>query len=475
MGNTKSIGLVVSLLLLGCAADIGNRDISKQGTVFQYPDGNITIFLNNRGFLDNPKITKRSVFIAYVFRRADYAVECASEPNVQKCEDKLIFRNEKIDSLAFSNEPGFFGYDPVYGYSPLLVADYPQGSYPTEMPPDPPGMQDPDIWQCYYSSFHKGYRCGINNHPIRYLDLSLSQFHMVVYAADGKGYPSSYLVDYNKFQSLNHPVQDGMRFYVYLAVHYEGILEHDLAEKRFYAGSSVFRRPVLPDLISPRIPIRIKLLAEGPYDAPGSVYDIPPFENWYKPGCEASQVQQDDIVFSEILWAGSEDINGIDDSQDEFFELYNRTDQDLIVSNFRIRGMASGTKEITLPDCTVLPAKKAFAIHRKVGKAFKTANLVIPEIAISNLGKEIAILRPDGSVIHSLNCTSPAWGSQGSNLSPKRSMSLANPDIVPTSCGSYQTTSSTQANYAQKSSRIDTPFRSDSDSLPGTIATPGFP
>lgn len=461
-------------LLVGCAQISPQKEPVNQGTVFQYPDGNITIFLNNRGFTRDPKITHRSVFMAYVFRRADYSLACQNDPNPERCEDRLIFRNEKIDSLAFSNEPGFYGYDPIYGYSPLLVADYPMASYPPEMPPDPPGTQDPDTWQCFYSSFHGGYRCGTNNHPIRYLDLSLSQFHMVVYAANGKGYPSVYLIDYNKFQSLNHPVQDGERFYVYLAVHYYAILEHEMAEKRFFSGSSVFQRPPMPDLISPRIPIRIKLQKEGPYDSPGSVYDIPDFSTWYRPGCPPSEVQDNDIVFSEILWAGSEDINGIADSQDEFFELYNRTNNDLILSGFRIRGMASGNNELTLPDCTVLPAKKAMAIHRKVGKAFTTADLILSNISIANTGKTIAILRPDGSTVHSLDCT-PNWQWGGSNGSPKKSMYLQNPDTAPTHCNEYQTTSTNDTNYAVKSTRIEANFKANSDFDPGTIATPGFP
>ncbi len=468
------IALSLFFLVLACANHQAPEP-SNQGRVFQYPDGNITVFLNNRGFKSDPNISRRSVFIAYVFRRADYGLECAADPEPEKCESKLIFRNEKIDSLAFSNEPGFYGYDTQWGYSPILVSDLAQGDFPATRPPDPEGMQDPDIWQCYYSNFHGGYRCGINNNPIRYLDLSLSQFHMPVYAADGKGFPSTYLVSYNKFQSLNHPVQDGNRFFMYLAVHYEAIREDSLAENRFLASSSIFQRPVVPDLISPRIPIKIKLLAEGPYDAAGSVYDIPDFRLWYHPGCAATTgLAADSLVFSEILWSGSQNTDGVADSQDEFFEIYNRTANSIVMSGYRIQGMSSGSSEIILPDCTIIEPNGVITVHRKTGAAFNTANLVFSTVAIANSGKVIRIRDKNNTVIHELDC-SASWSGRGSNGTPKRSMQLLNPNTVPTSCNNYVTTSVDDTNYAMKSIKINASHLAADDTSPGTVATPGFP
>lgn len=441
----------------------------------QYPDGNITVFLNNKNLKNDSKISRESVFMAYVFKRADFGLECENEENPRLCEDQAIFRNTKIDALAFSNEPGFYGRSEQYGYSPKLMADEAMGGYPSTMPPDPVGMDDPDVWQCFYSSFNGGYQCGVNNHPIRYLDLNLSQFHMQVIAADGKGYPSSYMIDYNNFQSLNHPVQDGDRFYMYLAVHYKGIQADEQAEKRFYASSSVFKRPAIPDLISPRIAINIKLLAEGPYDKAGSVYDIPDFNQWGYPGCPATTgVAAGTLFFSEILWAGSQKTDGTNNTSDEFFEIYNNSNQPIVMSGYRIGGMASGTNEIVLPDCATIEPHDVITVHSKLGTAFSDAYIVDSSVSIANAGKSISIKDASGNSIHTLDC-SANWGSKGSNGTPKASMHLTSLLSAPTSCTTdYATTLTTDTDYAAHSVRLNSDYAAVDDSSAGTVATPGF-
>ncbi|MCB1199173.1 MAG: lamin tail domain-containing protein [Leptospiraceae bacterium] len=468
----------LSATLLQCS-NAGSSEPLNQGYMIQSPEGDLQVFLNNKGFKSDPRFSATTVFTAYVYDQTEYQVECGTD---QLCEDKLIFRNETIDSMGFSNDPGFFGYESTDGrYSPRLNSDDPFGSYPQSRPDIPAGFQDPDVFQCFYSFFRNGYECGVNPHPIRKLDTSLSQFFINVYAADGRGFPSFYIQDYNEFQSLNHPISDGDRYFVYIAAHFDAIIDAPRAEDRFKATSSIWSRPIKPDLISPRIPLTVKLLPESPQDEAGGTYELPDFSKWRSPRCQADTVTAGDVFISEILWMGSVSRNGVDVNNDELLEIYNNSGRTLQVGGWKIVNAGptqnSVVQSFEIPDCTTIAASSTLTIGRSTDSAFKILDIASTSLTLRNSGANLnlAIQDANGTTVSQLTGCTTAWASIGENTGGvrRRSMALAAIPGTPASyaCSTFATSTSSNSNINSSFS-----YGLNTDTTPinvGTAATPG--
>jgi Lamin Tail Domain len=486
------IALVASLLTgtFYCKAGSNGSEPPNQGAVQQTAAGQIVANLSNRGISGDSRFTEQSMITLYLFKKRDYSLSCSSATDRKKCEDALIFKNEKVDSLGFTNEPGHFGYDADFNsYYPSLIAD--EGhNYPSTKPSDPPGFPDPDVWQCMRNPFqgnpnYNKFECGVNAHPIRYFNKNLTTYTLQVYATDGKGYASSYILDYNLFNSLNHPIKDGDRYYAYFAVHFNAMKAAVDSEDRFDVTASGWKRPIEPDLVSPRIEINVKLLAEGPYDKAGSVYDIPDFSTWYDPfaGCRSASGTPGSVYFSEIMWMGSKDTAATSMTDDEFVELYNNTASDINISGWKLSGVG-GSDPIVLPLCAVIKAGSTYTVGKKTGSAFSNLNYVDTRVSLVNTGEALTISDAFGTTISSVSgCTSPAWGGNGVNGStgaPKRSMRLTATTSPASTCatggpGFWCTTSVSDASYAANSANVSSAYSIAADTgLDGTIATPGY-
>lgn len=483
---------LAGLCAIGACTAGSSGEPPNQGALQQTATGQIVANLSNRGISKDPRINETSMIALYLYKKVDYSLSCVNASDRLRCEDALVFKNEKVDSLGFTNEPGYFGYDAAYGsYYPTLIADNGQ-SYPSTKPADPPGFTDPDVWQCIRNPYttsplYNKYECGVNFHPIRYFNRNLTTYTLQVYATNGQGFASSYILDYNLFNSLNHPVRDGDRYYAYFAVHYNAMRVAADSEDRFDATASTWKRPIEPDLISPRIEIRVKLLAEGPYDKPGSVYDIPDYSTWYDPlaNCRPTQsVPANSIYISEILWMGSEDTAGNAQTDDEFLELYNSNNFDVVLSGWKIQGAGSGSNAISLPTCAVIKANSVYTVGDRTDKAISKLDYATTAFSLSNNGENLSLVDHLGNTVYSLTgCSSPAWGNKGSNGGsgqPKRSMRLTSINTPASTCSSGWTTSSrSDTGYATGSANIH-PAYWYADTLPddnsgdGTVATPGF-
>lgn len=488
-------------LVAVCACNAGSSgDPPNQGAVQQTPEGQIVADLSNRGISKDPRINETSMIALYLYKKVDYSLSCVNAADRLRCEDALIFQNEKVDALGFTNEPGYFGYDATYGsYYPTLVADAGQ-SYPSSKPADPPGFPDPDVWQCIRNPFttsplYNKYECGVNSHPIRYFKRDLTTYTLQVYATNGQGFASSYILDYNLFNSLNHPVKDGDRYYAYFAVHYNAMRSASDSEDRFDASASTWKRPIEPDLVSPRIEMRVKLLAEGPYDKPGSVYDIPDYSTWYDPlaGCRPTQsVPVNSVYISEILWMGSEDTGGTADASDEFIEIYNSNPFDVVLSGWKINGAGPGSAAITLPTCAVIKAGGVYTVGEKTTGAFTKFDFTTSQLSLSNSGESsLGIVDAAGNTISSVTgCAPPPppppypwqdFGKNGGAGLPKRSMRLTSITTRADTCGAgWSTTSVADANYSAgvanvRSSHVYPATQPNDTSGDGTAATPGYP
>lgn len=480
---------IASLCLVSCSSD-PLVEPPNQGAVQQTPQGQIIANLTSRGIAKDPRFNETSMIALYLYKKVDYSLSCTGASDPKKCEDNLVFRNEQVDALGFTNEPGYFGFEPEYGtYFPLLVADDGQ-NYPTTKPADPPGFPDPDVWQCIRVPFttspnYNKYECGVNFHPIRYFNRNLSTYTLQVYAATGRGYASSYILDYNLFNSLNHPVRDGDRYFAYFAVHFQAMKAAPDSEDRFDVNASTWKRPIEPDLVSPRIEIRVKMLPEGPYDKAGSVYDIPDYSTWYDPlaGCRPVAGTPGSVYFSEIQWMGSEDISGNAQTGDEFIELYNRSGNAINISGWQIEGAASGGGSLVLPLCATIPAGGVYTIGKYNDRAFTNLNYITPSLSLSNSGRNLVLKDASGTVIHSLTGCTSSWGSKGQNggaNAPKRSMRL---DTVlktlpytSSACtaSDWTTTSTGDSNYGTSSANVRSAYKANDDTSDGTVATPGY-
>ena len=485
--------LGMTLVALAACNAGSNGEAPNQGSVQQTAAGQIVANLSSRGIQKDARFTEQSMVALYLYKKKDYSLSCVSAADRKKCEDALIFKNEKIDSLGFSNEPGYFGFDSDFNsYFPMLIADAGH-VYPSTKPADPPGFADPDVWQCMRIPFttdpnYGKYECGVNSHPIRYFNKKLTTYTLQVYATNSKGYASSYILDYNLFNSLNHPVKDGDRYYAYFAVHYNAIKAAADSEDRFDLNATTWKRPIEPDLVSPRIEINVKLLAEGPYDRAGSVYDIPDFSTWYDPfaGCRATQaVPANSIYISEMMWMGSEDTSGTGASEDEFIEIYNSNSFDVSISGWKLNGVGSGTAAVILPTCATIKANSTYTVGKQTTKAFTKFDFVTNDISLSNSGEgTLNIQDSSGTIISQVTgCTTGPWGGNGSNgaaNSPKISMRLTDVTVRAPTCstggpGNWCTTSTTDTNYSTHSANLSASYKASADtSAEGSIATPGY-
>lgn len=484
MGLIRTTTFVAFVLFcLQCKAGSNGSEPPNQGAVQQTPAGQIVANLSNRGIVSDPRFNDQSMIALYLYKKKDYSLSCTSAADRKKCEDGLIIKNEKIDSLAFTNEPGYFGFDADFtSYFPTLIADTGY-NFPSTKPADPAGFPDPDVWQCIRNPFqgnpnYNKFECGVNSHPIRYFNKNLTTYTLQVYATNGKGYASSYILDYNLFNSLNHPVKDGDRYYAYFAVHFNAMKAAADSEDRFDFAASTWKRPIEPDLISPRIEINVKLLAEGPYDKAGSVYDIPDYSTWYDPfaGCRPTTgVAAGTVYYSEFLWQGSEDNSATATSDDEFFEIYNQNAFDVTLTGWRFGGVGSGSNEISLPICTKIKANSVLTVGKSTTKAFKKFDFETSGISLSNSGESaLTIKDASGNTIHSMTCAYSNWNAAssngGSNL-PKRSLRLNAINTPAADCATLVQTSTADGGY--DASNINSTYQGTL-STDGVVATPGF-
>lgn len=456
--------ILISALFFACRTPSQNEP-QNQGAIFQHGSGQFSAQLTNRGWATNPRITDTSAVIFY------------------------LLKNEKLVGIAFTNEPGVFGFDGDSNfYYPPLEAMAGE-NYSGSKPKDPVAQGDADTWQCirnpYSSSAQYGkFQCGVNESPIRYLDRSRTAHTLAVHAANSRGYAQWSGVGFSAMGSAFAPVKEGEKYSGFFAVYYSAVRTATDAEDRFDLGSSIWKRPIEPDLISPRVNITVKLAPEGARDAGGSTYDIPDFSTWYDgyASCRATQtVPAGSIYISEILWMGSKDLSGISSSEDEFIEIYNSNSFDVNISSWRLSGAGAGSAALSFPICTTIKAGSVFTIAATTAKAISQADYVTGALSLSNSGEtSLAISDTLGNVVSTLSgCTTGPWGGQGVNGATgnaQRSMRLTNIATPASTCAAgWTSTSAADATYALGSQKIATGYRASNDlGSEGTVATPGF-
>ncbi|GEM_PF-2728066 len=285
---------IVATLLFGYGC-VQNTPEENASYIEVKSDGSIRIFLAENTFRDEPQIHPQSVITSLLFRRTGndsihfYESDCLSAGmDFDSCLDgKILTHTGLAEAIGFSNEPGFYGKETGedgFFYSPELIADYPENDgedyYCSSFPTNPVTTDANPNYQCVLLGFAKcsdglpRYSCGINPHPVSYLDVS-SPIIFSLYAADTRGEPRKFRYSYIPFDRSSVSFSEGDVVYLYLLVHYHGVNASENPFFRFKADSSVFSKN--PDIVSPRIEIRI------PEEHTGTqTYLIPDFSLWRK-------------------------------------------------------------------------------------------------------------------------------------------------------------------------------------------------
>jgi len=448
---TSKIILLLSTSWLISSCINNSNENPQQGTISQSETGELIFYINNKGFIDNPNIDATSLLVAYIYKKnGDFSQPCPPP--------SLGHKSNCLDSIAFANEPGFFGYNSsTHSYTPPLMSDE------------------------------------SNVHPIKYLDFTLSQFIMQAYVVDDEGFPQQKFYQYTKFTDPSHQIKDGDEFDIYLAVHFNAINFGNDDNQRIKLSSSIFHRPIVPDLLSPKISIKVNLSANNLSGANGNRYVIPQLNTWYDPyvNCRGAAINPNltlneksinvnTLVLSEINWAGSRPSNGSNFyNDDEFIELYNTSMQEYFLSGWSIRISQNNgdTTTVPFPQCTSIASNSVLTIAKHNDLAFTGVNIIDQNLSLDNAGALIELLDQSGDLVHTIDCRGIIgqvnWPG-GSPTSPVSSMVLKNTFTGTPICNTtyYETTPSTLGGTAMSNMNID--FRYSTTLFNGTLASPGF-
>ncbi len=125
-----------------------------------------------------------------------------------------------------------------------------------------------------------------------------------------------------------------------------------------------------------------------------------------------------DVVISEVAWMGTQA-----DSNDEWIELYNNTDQPIDLTGWKLEA-ADGTPTITLAG--TIPANGFFLLERTDDNT--VSDVIADQIytgSLSNSGEALFLKDPFGTVIDSANGDGGAW--PAGTASPKATMERIDP------------------------------------------------
>jgi len=149
-------------------------------------------------------------------------------------------------------------------------------------------------------------------------------------------------------------------------------------------------------------------------------------------------VKAETVLINEICWMGN-----LESSSNEWIELYNNTNQDIILSNWRI--VVSGTKTINLKG--MVPANGFYLLGRDENK---TGLDLIHNKALNNKGETIKLIDSDNNIIDSVDC-SEGWdyGNNETKKTMERSLDLK----------SWQTSLNAGGTPKQANSLIEKPVK----------------
>lgn len=125
------------------------------------------------------------------------------------------------------------------------------------------------------------------------------------------------------------------------------------------------------------------------------------------------QTVKADVLINEICWTGNEE-----SSSNEWIELYNAADQDVVLNNWKI--IISGTKTINLKG--IIPANGFYLLGRNKNQAGLD---LIHSKALNNKGEIIELIDSNNNTVDRVDC-SRSWdyGNNKTKKTMERSLDL---------------------------------------------------
>ena len=145
----------------------------------------------------------------------------------------------------------------------------------------------------------------------------------------------------------------------------------------------------------------------------------------FKVGYEEDEAEEGDVVINELMWMGSDG-----NSDDEWIELRNMTDEDIDISNWRIENGGSGSGHLQIPNGYSIEAEGYFLILKEkwdetaidldedLGKDEGMTN--VSSMDLKNTGEKLVLENKQGDVIDTA-WKNRAWPA-GENGDKKKSM-----------------------------------------------------
>ncbi len=125
-----------------------------------------------------------------------------------------------------------------------------------------------------------------------------------------------------------------------------------------------------------------------------------------------------DVVINEIAWAGS-----VDDSNDEWIELYNTTTSEIDLNGWYIEDDITTRYDLS----GKIPAKGFFVIEKSESAITNITADLIASISLANTGDALILKDPSGNIIDSVNSSGGAFPA-GSNTT-KATMERTDPKL----------------------------------------------
>lgn len=129
-----------------------------------------------------------------------------------------------------------------------------------------------------------------------------------------------------------------------------------------------------------------------------------------------------DVVINELMWMGS-----TASSADEWIELRNTTDSEIVLSGWMLEKAATGGDTLTIPDGKVIPARGYFLIANYAPSSEKSKLSVKPDwvttaVSLANSKLQIVLKDAEGNVIDAADdgVGSPAAGDKDKKYSMVR-------------------------------------------------------
>lgn len=258
-----------------------NQDLKSENFIEIKKNLSFEIFLDIPSLSKMISLSENSTITVYYYRVTDsdriyfYQNDCKKEKysvtNGLDCIDHFLLKDpENIVAISFMSESGFYGLEENDGnffYSPQIIAEYPErlpgenntDYYCAHFPKVYPNNNFSSSWYCEPINWincpdgNRRYYCGINPHPIEYLNSLIGNSSKAWSIRNQK--PEIFSYNYREYNGVYNTILKEDIYYFYIGIHLNAIHSSSRPSMRFSKESTIFRH--LPDYVSKRFTFQI--------------------------------------------------------------------------------------------------------------------------------------------------------------------------------------------------------------------------